>query len=124
ARSRTRRGCGTRGRDAALSFPPSPTRELTPTGRRSPARGTSVPSTSVPFHLRRQTMKFSIKLRTVAAAACALAMLPVAHADGPFPERSVRASLVLAKDHSLGKGLTHFAQCTAEKTGGKFKVQT
>jgi len=69
-------------------------------------------------------MKFKTRLRAVAAAACAFAILPAAQADGPFPERKVRASLVLAKDHSLGKGLTHFAECAAEKTGGKFKVQT
>lgn len=39
-------------------------------------------------------------------------------------ERTIRASLVVSKDHSLGIGLTNFAQCVGQKSGGKLKVQT
>lgn len=72
-------------------------------------------------------MKFIRKIRpAVAAAAAAAAALAltagVAHAQ--FQERNIRASLVLSKDHSLGVGLTKFAQCAAEKSGGKMKIQT
>ncbi len=38
-------------------------------------------------------------------------------------DRTIKASLVLSKDHSLGIGLNHMAQCVAQKSGGKLKMQ-
>lgn len=38
-------------------------------------------------------------------------------------ERTIRASLVVSKDHSLGIGLSNFAQCVGQKSAGKLKVQ-
>jgi tripartite ATP-independent transporter DctP family solute receptor len=55
------------------------------------------------------------------AIAAALACAGLAHAQ--FQDRTIRASLSLGKDHSLGIGLTKVAQCAAQKTGGKMKIQ-
>ena len=38
-------------------------------------------------------------------------------------ERTIRASLVVSKDHSLGLGLTAMSQCVGQKSGGKLKLQ-
>jgi tripartite ATP-independent transporter DctP family solute receptor len=69
-------------------------------------------------------LKFlSLTARTAVSAAVALATFGVAHAQTTFPERNVRASLTLGKEHPLGIGLTKVVQCAAQRTGGKFKIQ-
>ncbi len=56
---------------------------------------------------------------TLCLAALALAAAFPAHAQ----ERTIRASLVVSKDHSLGIGLNAMAQCVSQKSGGKLKLQ-
>ena len=53
--------------------------------------------------------------------AVAIAFSGLAHAQ--FQDRTIRASLSLGKDHSLGIGLLKVSQCAAQKTGGKLKIQ-
>lgn len=63
-------------------------------------------------------------LRPLAACAAALALVAAgttAHAQ--IQERTIRASLVLSKEHSLGVGLVKYAQCVGDKSAGKMKVQ-
>ena len=55
------------------------------------------------------------------AAAAALCLGGLSHA-ADFPERQMRASLSLGKDHSLGIGLQKVAACVAQKTGDKMKI--
>lgn len=63
--------------------------------------------------------KRSIALCALAAvAASALCASPV-HAQ----ERTIRAALVVSKEHSLGIGLSTMAQCVSQKSGGKLKLQ-
>lgn len=56
----------------------------------------------------------------VAAAAAALLL-----AAGPAQaqERTIRAALVVSKDHSLGLGLQAWAQCVNQKAAGRLKLQ-
>ncbi|MES2482318.1 MAG: DctP family TRAP transporter solute-binding subunit [Pseudomonadota bacterium] len=63
--------------------------------------------------------------RKLACAAAVVAGTFALWAAGPAAaqERTIRASLVLSKDHSLGIGLNHMAQCVAQKSGGKLKMQ-
>lgn len=61
-----------------------------------------------------------MSLGVLAASVLAVAATSPAQAQ----ERTIRASLVVSKDHSLGVGLTNFAQCVGQKSGGKIKVQT
>ncbi|MGE0097456.1 MAG: DctP family TRAP transporter solute-binding subunit [Hydrogenophaga sp.] len=65
----------------------------------------------------------SLTVRTAVSAAVAIATFSAAHAQTTFPERNVRASLTLGKEHPLGIGLTKVVQCAAQRTGGKFKIQ-
>jgi tripartite ATP-independent transporter DctP family solute receptor len=66
-------------------------------------------------------LKKLVSLGLVAAGALAAASAAtIAQAQ----ERTIRASLVVSKEHSLGVGLTSFAQCVGQKSGGKLKVQT
>lgn len=68
--------------------------------------------------------KFKPKKALSLGVLAASALLAVGTAPAQAQERTIRASLVVSKDHSLGIGLTHFAQCVAQKSGGKLKVQT
>ena len=65
--------------------------------------------------------KLTIALQLAAAAAVAAATVSHAQAQS-FPERNLRASLSLGKEHSLGIALTKFSACAAQKTGGKMKI--
>lgn len=56
--------------------------------------------------------------RLAVAAAVVVALLPA-----QAQERTIRASLVVSKDHSLGIGLTALAQCVGQKSGGRLKLQ-
>lgn len=62
-------------------------------------------------------------LRPVTLATAAVASLLAATAPAQAQERTIRASLVVPKDHSLGIGLTGMAQCVSQKSGGKLKLQ-
>ena len=55
------------------------------------------------------------------AAVCVLMSGPV---QAQFQEHSIRATLSASKDHPLGVALTKMSQCVAQKSGGKFKIQT
>ena len=58
------------------------------------------------------------------ARAVAISLFAVAGAGAAqAQERLIRASLVLSKEHSLGLALTQTAQCVAQKSGGKMKIQ-
>lgn len=64
--------------------------------------------------------------RRSALAATALAAALAASsgaAQAQIQDRTIRASIVLSKDHSLGKAMIDVARCTAEKSGGKMKIQ-
>jgi tripartite ATP-independent transporter DctP family solute receptor len=63
--------------------------------------------------------------KKIASAVAILAGTFALLAAGPAAaqERTIKASLVLSKDHSLGIGLNHMAQCVAQKSGGKLKMQ-
>ena len=55
--------------------------------------------------------------------AAVLAALLAGTAPAHAQERTIRASLVVPKDHSLGVGLNSMAQCVGQKSAGKLKVQ-
>jgi len=57
--------------------------------------------------------------QTLCLAAVALAAAMPAHAQ----ERTIRASLVVSKDHSLGLALQSMAQCVGQRSGGKLRLQ-
>jgi hypothetical protein len=52
-----------------------------------------------------------------AALACALP------AAAQFQDRSLKLSVPVPKEHPMALGLVTMAQCTAEKSGGKLKLQ-
>lgn len=54
-------------------------------------------------------------------AAVAAAVLPLSAVQAQ--ERTIRAALVVSKEHSLGIGLSAMAQCVGQKSGGKLKLQ-
>ena len=54
-------------------------------------------------------------------AACLLTFTGTAQAQ--FQERTIRGSIVLAKEHSLGLAMAQVSRCAAEKSGGKMKIQ-
>lgn len=58
-------------------------------------------------------------LRITAATLLALA----GTAQAQFQDRTIRASLVLAKEHSLGQAMIEVARCAADKSGGRMKIQ-
>lgn len=65
-----------------------------------------------------------LPVRTAAwLAGAALACTLAAPAHAQYQDRSIRASVVLAKEHSLGQAMQEFAKCTADRSGGKMKVQ-
>ena len=64
-------------------------------------------------------MSTFIKTAQIAVAA-SLAVSGLAHAQ--FQDHTIRASLSLGKDHSLGIGLQKVVACAAQKTGGKMKI--
>lgn len=60
----------------------------------------------------------------LAATAVATALATFAGAaQAQFQERTIRASIVLAKEHSLGQAMMDVSKCAADKTGGKMKIQ-
>ena len=60
----------------------------------------------------------------LAATALAAALATFAGAaQAQFQERTIRASIVLAKEHSLGQAMIDVAKCAADRTGGKMKIQ-
>lgn len=61
----------------------------------------------------------SVRLIAKASMVAVLCTLGAVQAQ----ERTIRASLVLPKEHSLGVGLTNLAQCVQQKSGGKLKLQ-
>lgn len=58
----------------------------------------------------------------VAATAAALLAFAAA-AQAQFQERTIRSSIVLSKEHSLGQAMVEVAKCAADRTGGKMKIQ-
>ena len=58
---------------------------------------------------------------TIAMATALLSVAGAAHAQ--FQERTIRASIVLAKEHSLSQAMTDVSKCAADKSGGKMKIQ-
>ena len=64
-------------------------------------------------------MNTFLRLGTAIAAAAAL----VGTAPAQAQTRTIRASLVVPKEHSLGVGLDHMSQCVGQKSGGKLKLQ-
>lgn len=66
----------------------------------------------------------SRRIDLLLAAAAGTALLAASGAaNAQFQERTIRAALVLPKEHSLGLALTQVAQCVAQKSGGKMKIQ-
>jgi len=61
--------------------------------------------------------------RSGVAAATVLATLLAASPGVQAQERTIRASLVVSKEHSLGIALTSLAQCVAQNSGGKLRLQ-
>jgi tripartite ATP-independent transporter DctP family solute receptor len=45
------------------------------------------------------------------------------NANAQFQERTIRASVNISKEHSLGVALTKVSQCVAQKSGGRMKIQ-
>lgn len=60
-------------------------------------------------------------LTTIAVATALLSVAGAAHAQ--YQERTIRASIVLAKEHSLSQAMMDVSKCAADKTGGKMKIQ-
>lgn len=58
---------------------------------------------------------------TLGLAALA-ALLPLA-AQAQFQDRTIKVSTTVGKEHSIALGMLKLAQCAAEKSGGKMKVQ-
>lgn len=58
-----------------------------------------------------------------ALAGAALGFASQVEAQSPFQDRTIRAGIVLAKEHSLGQAMVEVAKCAADKTGGKMKIQ-
>ncbi|WP_077002834.1 DctP family TRAP transporter solute-binding subunit [Variovorax sp. KK3] len=60
-------------------------------------------------------------------AALSAAVAGLFAASGPavaqIQERNIRASIVLAKEHSLGQAMVEVARCAADKSSGKLKIQ-
>jgi TRAP-type transport system periplasmic protein len=60
------------------------------------------------------------KLTTLAAAAVALLIAGVAHAE--FKDRNFKVSNGVSKEHPMGNGLAKMGECTLAKSGGKLKI--
>jgi len=65
--------------------------------------------------------KFGNAIRVAAAVMAGVGALGVGTVQAQ--ERTIRASLVLPKEHALGIGLTTLAQCVQQKSAGKLKLQ-
>lgn len=65
----------------------------------------------------------ALALRTAAAALAAAGLSLSAAAQAQFQDRTIRVSNGVNQDHPVGNGLARMAQCAAEKSGGKMKVQ-
>lgn len=66
----------------------------------------------------------STPFRTAAwLAIAAIAGTLCAPAMAQLQERSMRASVVLAKEHSLGQAMEELSKCVAGKSGGKMKIR-
>ena len=68
----------------------------------------------------------TLKRRTLGAIAAAIAAAGLA-TGGPayaqYQDRTIRVSNGVNQDHPVGNGVTKMAQCAAEKSGGKMKMQ-
>jgi TRAP-type transport system periplasmic protein len=56
-------------------------------------------------------------------ALCASASIVSTAASAQFSERALRVSAAVPQDHPFGNGVAKLASCTAEKSGGKMKIQ-
>lgn len=66
----------------------------------------------------------SLFRRTALVAAATGALFAfAAPAQAQFQDRTIRAGIVLAKEHSLGQAMVAVARCAADKTGGRMKIQ-
>lgn len=64
-----------------------------------------------------------MKKTTQTLVALATTALLLAAGPAAAQERTIRAALVLSKEHSLGLGLTAWAQCVNQKAAGRLKLQ-
>ena len=58
-----------------------------------------------------------------AAAVTSMLLCSAGSAQAQFQDRAIRASIVLAKEHSLGQAMQFVSKCAADKSGGKMKIQ-
>ena len=65
----------------------------------------------------------SIFRTPLVATAAATLLVFAGAAQAQFQERTIRAGVVLAKEHSLGQAMVEVAKCVADKSGGKMKIQ-
>lgn len=68
----------------------------------------------------------AFKRRTLGALAAAIAAAGLASAGSAhaqYQDRTIRVSNGVNQDHPVGNGVTKMAQCAAEKSGGKMKIQ-
>lgn len=61
--------------------------------------------------------------RALAVTTVAALLAFAAPTQAQFQDRTIRASIVLSKDHSLGKAMADVSRCVAEKSGGRMKIQ-
>jgi tripartite ATP-independent transporter DctP family solute receptor len=61
--------------------------------------------------------------RTRLVALAAIAALAAGTAHAQFQDRTFRVSNGVSKEHPMGNGLAKMGACTAQKSGGKMKIQ-